>query len=704
MRLSADSLRRRISEQLRPRRAGQGDNRRTASPRESGIADTTPGQSVDVSDLYGIDDHESFIREAYQRILGREVDVYGFVRFREMLRNRLPKEAVVQSLVGSEEARKANRSFVGLRSFGAAMGGARFRLVGRLRSLGARLLLRTRNLLEILMQGWRFELLEVKMDMLQERLIAESERSVRPALETLWQLSEKTDKYAREVGDRQQLVFAALEGRIGANFAAVQSTLECLAGQLRGIEAALRELRKELACTRGELEVKISRLRQASDARLRQVEVRLTASQEATVRQAEESVIGRLSSYVVEARQDHEDLRKVADRQEEELKTSLAAVTRSVEERMGQMEGRLVASQESAVRQAEELKTSLAAVTRSVGERMGQMEGRLVASQESVVRQAEESVIGQLSGYVLEARQDREDLRKAADRQEELKTSLAAVSRSVEDRLDKAEARLRPAVVHSGADVVITEIDGLIIGVPGEEWRMAAYHVFRGALEPGLVRAFKETVQPGMVVVDVGANVGMYTLLATRIVGTSGKVLSFEPAPRVRTVLRGNVQVNGFLESNIVELRSEALSDRRGTADFTVYPGDSGHSTLFGGPADGERIQVATETLDNALALLARVDVVKIDAEGAEPFILDGMRGTLRRCPQMELFMEFSPSLLRRAGVDPADFLQKLRQMNLEILLVDALTGERRGASEDQLLNCYSENLNLHRQRRGNGA
>ena len=92
MRLTEDSIRRRISEQLRPRRAGLGGNHETASTREAATAETAPGQSVDVSDLYGIDDHESFLREAYRRILGREVDVYGFVHFREMLRNRFPKE------------------------------------------------------------------------------------------------------------------------------------------------------------------------------------------------------------------------------------------------------------------------------------------------------------------------------------------------------------------------------------------------------------------------------------------------------------------------------------------------------------------------------------------------------------------------------------------------------------------------------------
>ena len=81
-----------------------------------------------------------------------------------------------------------------------------------------------------------------------------------------------------------------------------------------------------------------------------------------------------------------------------------------------------------------------------------------------------------------------------------------------------------PVLLGGHNDVLATEVDGLIIGVPSAEWRVAAYLAFRGVLEPGLTALFKQMVRPGMVVVDVGANIGIYTLLGARLLQGHGKV------------------------------------------------------------------------------------------------------------------------------------------------------------------------------------
>jgi FkbM family methyltransferase len=266
----------------------------------------------------------------------------------------------------------------------------------------------------------------------------------------------------------------------------------------------------------------------------------------------------------------------------------------------------------------------------------------------------------------------------------DLRTSLAAV-----------KASLRPPAVYCGEGVVATEVEGLILGIPAEEWRLAAYHLFRGVPEPGLACALQNAIQPGMVIVDVGANIGLYTLIAARLTGYSGKVISFEPSPRIFALLRDNVQVNGFLESGIIDLRQVALSDSSGVAPFTVYPKDSGHSTLFRGPEGCQQIEVQTDTLDRALSAIPKVDVIKIDAEGAEPFILRGMRETLKRNPRLRLFIEFAPPHLQNAGVDPSKFLDELAEAGFEILAVDDLSGETRALDNEGLLRRYTVNLSL---------
>jgi FkbM family methyltransferase len=254
----------------------------------------------------------------------------------------------------------------------------------------------------------------------------------------------------------------------------------------------------------------------------------------------------------------------------------------------------------------------------------------------------------------------------------------------------------RTAVV-AGDNVVVSEVNGFIVGVPGEEWRLAAFHTFRGVLEPGLTRRFTESLAPGMTVVDVGANVGMYTLVAARGVAPNGKVYSFEPTPRTFAILKDNIQVNGLLESGIVDLRQTAVTDRRGTARLAVYRDNNGHNTLFAGGAGPEFVDVETVALDDALADVARVDVIKIDAEGAEPLIWNGMTRTLQRNPAVKVFMEFAPSLLSRAGQDPGAFFDRLVADGFLIQRVHDENGALMNETREALCGAFSANVMLTR-------
>jgi FkbM family methyltransferase len=251
--------------------------------------------------------------------------------------------------------------------------------------------------------------------------------------------------------------------------------------------------------------------------------------------------------------------------------------------------------------------------------------------------------------------------------------------------------------VLAGDNVVATEVNGFIVGVPGEEWRLAAFHAFRGVLEPGLTRRFTESLAPGMTVVDVGANVGMYTLIAGRAVAPTGKVFSFEPTPRTFAILKDNIQVNGMLETGLIDYRQMAVTDRRGTARLAVYRDNGGHNTLFAdGPGPGF-IDVETIALDDALAGVARVNVIKIDAEGAEPLIWNGMGQILRKNPAVKVFMEFAPSLLARAGQDPGEFLDRLAADGFRIQRVHDESGALMADTRESLCRAFSANILLTR-------
>ena len=252
---------------------------------------------------------------------------------------------------------------------------------------------------------------------------------------------------------------------------------------------------------------------------------------------------------------------------------------------------------------------------------------------------------------------------------------------------------LRTPVFKGGKNVLVTEVDGFIVGIPGEEWRLAAYLAFRGTTEPGLSRRFESLIKPGMVIIDVGAHVGMYTLYAARKLGAKGKIYSFEPTPRTFEFLRDNIQVNGFLESGIIKLHPAAVLDRRTSAVLRTYADNSGHNTLFHS-GDGELANVPAVSLDEEIGA-ETVDVVKIDAEGAEPFVIRGMKEIIARNPRICIFLEFAPSHLQRAGIAPEVFYREIETLGFDISRVDDLTGDLSPVSWRELLSYHSSNLQL---------
>lgn len=286
---------------------------------------------------------------------------------------------------------------------------------------------------------------------------------------------------------------------------------------------------------------------------------------------------------------------------------------------------------------------------------------------------------------------------EAADELAQIRSKHAAELAAVQASLAEVRCHQRSPVFQAGPDVIVTEVDGFLLGVPSQEWRLAAYYGLRGLPEPGMMRLFKQLVQPGMVVVDIGAHIGIYTLYALRQLSGHGRVYSFEPTPRTFALLHDNVQVNGFLESGLVRFDRRAVSDRAGAATFTAYAANSGHNTLFAGEAAGETLTVETVALDEALAHESRVDVIKIDAEGGEPLILRGMARILASNPEIRIFVEFGPEHLRRAGIEPLQWLEELVAMGLRVQRVEDLSGELLPLDREAAANCISWNLLLTR-------
>jgi FkbM family methyltransferase len=158
-----------------------------------------------------------------------------------------------------------------------------------------------------------------------------------------------------------------------------------------------------------------------------------------------------------------------------------------------------------------------------------------------------------------------------------------------------------------------------------------------GKYEPEVAAAFRKYCHPGMTVFDVGANAGHHLLLLSKLCGESGHLHAFEPVPENVNCLSETLRLN---QIGNVTLHVLALSDREGTAEFKfngVFDGfaclaQGGHGRSAGPEMPGKSIQVGTIDLDTFCerSAISRVDLIKVDVEGAEMITLRGMTRTLR--------------------------------------------------------------------------
>jgi FkbM family methyltransferase len=184
-------------------------------------------------------------------------------------------------------------------------------------------------------------------------------------------------------------------------------------------------------------------------------------------------------------------------------------------------------------------------------------------------------------------------------------------------------------------------------------WVTLDFHLYRdlrtlalGAWEPENAAFLAEHLGPGQVALDVGAHVGHFTILAAARVGGSGRVLAFEPAPSNLERLRRNLALNDL--GRPVEVLPVALSARRGTASFFDDGGTDGTEFSMVAPrqeGSGRAFDAAVETIDDVCAArqIERVDLVKIDVEGAEAEVLRGGERVLAASPRVTLLIELHP-------------------------------------------------------------
>ncbi|HNW43896.1 MAG TPA: FkbM family methyltransferase [Elusimicrobiales bacterium] len=225
--------------------------------------------------------------------------------------------------------------------------------------------------------------------------------------------------------------------------------------------------------------------------------------------------------------------------------------------------------------------------------------------------------------------------------------------------------------------------------------RLAAALIWKHSLVDGLEeKLYRDRVKPGMTVLEIGANIGFFTLLFSRLAGDAGRVTAFEPDPGNFRLLQKNIAANGRKNITCVQ---KAVAARTGPGRLFISEENYGDHRIFDAEEGRGSLEIETTAIDDLPGPAGAVDFIKMDIQGAEYSALLGMEATIRRSPRLAMVSEFSPFLLRRAGAEPAAFLQKLKDLEFTLNLIDEENGRVIPCGAPELLaRCKGEDyLNL---------
>lgn len=185
--------------------------------------------------------------------------------------------------------------------------------------------------------------------------------------------------------------------------------------------------------------------------------------------------------------------------------------------------------------------------------------------------------------------------------------------------------------------------------------------------ETALLRAF---LKPGDVFVDVGANIGYFTVIAADAVGAQGRVFAFEPDPDNYRLLRHNARLNDL--EHRIEAICAGLSDQAGEGILYLSEDNLGDHRIFAGGDGRHSVPVRLHRGCDFLASRPRLDLVKIDTQGAEYRVIAGLLPLFSSLPQPpRILVELTPFDLRRAGASGRALIELLARLGQPMWIID---------------------------------
>ncbi|HEV8656054.1 MAG TPA: FkbM family methyltransferase [Candidatus Limnocylindria bacterium] len=213
-------------------------------------------------------------------------------------------------------------------------------------------------------------------------------------------------------------------------------------------------------------------------------------------------------------------------------------------------------------------------------------------------------------------------------------------------------------------------------------------HVKRDAYEPNVTAVFRGRLRPGMHVLDIGANIGWYTMLAASLVRSSGSVTAIEPNPESAKLLEASRRVNSF--DNVMVLQVAAGRE----LGLLVLHGSYSEAMTSAAPDDAAALTNSTTVpsfkVDDLVPRTKNIDLVKIDVQGAEYNALLGASELIRRC-HPTIVSEFSPTMMPgMSGVDGRQYLRFLLDFGYKIAVIESEGALRDcGTDSEKVMEAY---------------
>ncbi|PYD74936.1 FkbM family methyltransferase [Novacetimonas pomaceti] len=203
--------------------------------------------------------------------------------------------------------------------------------------------------------------------------------------------------------------------------------------------------------------------------------------------------------------------------------------------------------------------------------------------------------------------------------------------------------------------------------VDPEDRGLSPHLILDGYWEIHVTEVMIDLVKDGMTAIDVGANLGYFSILLADLVGPDGKVFIAEPNPNLMSLLDQSIRINGY--ENRVELVSDAITAESGKELTLEIPKNfpQNGTIHWDGDDNSTSVHVRTKTLDEVVGDRP-VDFIKIDVEGSEQAVWTGMQGILGRGKPLSIILEFNPGRYD----DPMTFLNNFLQSGFALSQIKA--------------------------------